>query len=289
MKTLRSLPVFVLVALFMSGLVAHAKVPPLLDVPDYLPGDVKNDLNTQRAYLEKRIASLRQWAGRFNAKCGDRTLSEDDPLARDCLDEKAKLNKAGQDYTRDALAYDDQVLKATAIGGMAEGRDYSIITPDGRTLSGDDSDKSSFNMGTHVLTGPNGHLQILLKDGTVFTMGPNSDMVLDEFVYDPATSATKATADFAKGTFRWVTGKLAKKKDINIKLPALSCGIRGTDFECMVDPGGAGYAKLYEGQLEFTDKKTGDKFVLNAGKMVTFHADGTWELPTSLDAAQPSI
>jgi len=114
MKTLRLFPVFVLVALFMSGLTARAKVPPLLDVPDYLPGDVKKDLTAQRSDLEKQIASLRKQTADFNAKCGNRTLAEDDPLAKDCLDEKALLDHAGQDYTRAALSFDDRVSKATA-------------------------------------------------------------------------------------------------------------------------------------------------------------------------------
>jgi hypothetical protein len=289
MKTLRMFSVFVLVTLSISGLTAHATVPPLLDVPGYLPGDVKNDLNTQRAYLEKRIASLRQWADRFNAKCKGRKLSVDDPQTTDLLNEKAKLLKAGQDYTRDALAFDDQILKTTVIGAIADTRDVSIITPDGRTLSGDDIGKSGVSSGSRVFTGPNGHLQILLKDETVFTLGPNSDMVLDEFVYDPATSATKATANFAKGTFRWVTGKLAKKKDIIVHISVGDLGFRGTDAQCMVDPSGAGYVKLYEGQLDITEKMTGDKFTINAGQMVTFHADGTWETPTSLDADRPSV
>jgi FecR protein len=286
-KTLLS--IFVLIALFMSGVAARAKVPPLLDVPDYLSGDVKRDLDSQRADLEKRIASLRGWADRFNTKCGDRKLSEDDPLAKDCLDEKAKLNQAGQDYTRDALAFDDDVLKATAIGGVASARDATIITPDGRTLSADDIGKSGVNLGSHILTGPNGRMQVLLNDETVFTLGPNSDMVLDQFVYDPATSATKAEAHFAKGTFRWVTGKIVKTKDIHIKVPVGDLGVRGTDFDCTVDPDGAGYVKLHEGHLEITGNKTGDKFQLNAGQMVKFHADGKWEPITSLDAAQPSI
>ncbi|HOW89553.1 MAG TPA: hypothetical protein PL037_04665, partial [Elusimicrobiales bacterium] len=43
----------------------------------------------------------------------------------------------------------------------------------------------------HVITDGKGRLQVMLLDETVFTIGPNSDMVLDEFVYDPATSAGK--------------------------------------------------------------------------------------------------
>ena len=53
----------------------------------------------------------------------------------------------------------------------------------------------------HVTPDAAGRLQILLVDETIFTLGPNSDMVLDDFVYDPKTSAGKMTASIAKGTF----------------------------------------------------------------------------------------
>ena len=83
----------------------------------------------------------------------------------------------------------------------------------------------------HVTTDAAGHLQVMLLDETVFTLGPNSDMVLDEFVYDPNTSAGKVTASIAKGTFRFVSGKIAHNAatdNMKIKLPVGTMGIRGT-------------------------------------------------------------
>jgi hypothetical protein len=73
-------------------------------------------------------------------------------------------------------------------------------------------------------------MQILLLDETVFTIGPESELVVDEFVYDPATSAGKIGATVAKGVFRFVTGKIAKKQpsDMNVALPSGNIGVRGT-------------------------------------------------------------
>ena len=36
-------------------------------------------------------------------------------------------------------------------------------------------------------TGPGGLVQVLLADGTTFTVGPNSSLTIDKFVYDPNT------------------------------------------------------------------------------------------------------
>jgi len=70
----------------------------------------------------------------------------------------------------------------------------------------------------------------MLLDQTVFTVGPDSNIVLDEFIYDPFTDTGKVTAQVTKGVFRFVTGKVAGKKpaDMKIKIPAGTIGIRGT-------------------------------------------------------------
>ena len=107
-----------LFALILSVSTARAKVPPLLEVPDYLSAVVKQDLINQREALEKRIFALRVWSTNFNAKCGNRDLPTDDPLGQGMSAEKAKLDQAGQDYTRDALAFDDLILSHTEVGAL---------------------------------------------------------------------------------------------------------------------------------------------------------------------------
>lgn len=81
-----------------------------------------------------------------------------------------------------------------------------------------------------ITTGPDSKLQILLLDETTFTVGPNSEMTLDDFVYDPATSVGKVSARVAKGTFRFITGKIARKDpdSMKVKLNVGTIGIRGT-------------------------------------------------------------
>jgi hypothetical protein len=81
-----------------------------------------------------------------------------------------------------------------------------------------------------ITTGPDSKLQILLLDETTFTIGPNSEMTLDDFVYDPATNVGKVSAKVAKGTFRFITGKVARKDpdSMKVKLNVGTIGIRGT-------------------------------------------------------------
>jgi len=82
----------------------------------------------------------------------------------------------------------------------------------------------------HVTTDAAGRLQVLLLDETVFTLGPNSDMVLDKFVYDPRTGEGTVAASITKGVFRFVTGRVAQRNpaDMKVRLPSGTIGIRGT-------------------------------------------------------------
>src|SRR5690349_21248434 len=65
-------------------------------------------------------------------------------------------------------------------------------------------------LGTNVVfneeisTDSAGLVQILLLDGTTFTVGPNSQLTIDEFVYDPNTGDAKVVASLTKGVFRFV-------------------------------------------------------------------------------------
>lgn len=76
-------------------------------------------------------------------------------------------------------------------------------------------------------TGPNGKAQLLFVDGSSLTVGPNSDIVVDEFVFDPNTKTGKLAFSATKGLFRLVGGKISKKTPVTIKLPTATIGIRG--------------------------------------------------------------
>ena len=101
-------------------------------------------------------------------------------------------------------------------------------------------------MRDEIKTDAQGNLQILLLDETVFTIGPNSTLVIDEFVYDPKTQNGKVQASITKGVFRYVSGKIAAKKPSNVtlKLPTATIGIRGTIVGGNVVPGGDSLAAL---------------------------------------------
>ncbi|MCW5770424.1 MAG: FecR domain-containing protein [Rhodospirillaceae bacterium] len=85
-------------------------------------------------------------------------------------------------------------------------------------------------LGDRIVTGAGAGLQIMLLDGTTFSIGPNSSMVIDEFVYDPTSGSGKVTASMTRGTLRLISGKIGRQSGeaIRVKLPVATVGVRGT-------------------------------------------------------------
>ncbi len=129
-----------------------------------------------------------------------------------------------------------------------------------------------------IKSGVRSGMQILLLDETVFTIGPESELVVDEFVYDPNTSAGKLSARVTKGVFRFVSGKIAKEKpsNMNVALPSGNLGVRGT----MAAGRSNDVTKqsllvlLGEGPENDTGDQAGAFQVCNAGSCVDVHRAG---------------
>ncbi|MGE0736079.1 MAG: FecR domain-containing protein [Alphaproteobacteria bacterium] len=78
-----------------------------------------------------------------------------------------------------------------------------------------------------ITTDAKGQVHVLFVDQSALTVGPNSDVVLDRYVFDPATNSGKASVSMTRGTLRFVGGKLSKTQDMDIKTPVATIGIRG--------------------------------------------------------------
>ncbi len=87
-------------------------------------------------------------------------------------------------------------------------------------------------------------LQVLLKDQSVFTVGPQCALTIDKFVYDPSKNNNQISANVKKGMFRFMSGKVSKSNpdDVAINTPVASMGIRGTIVEGLVGAEAVAYA-----------------------------------------------
>ena len=109
----------------------------------------------------------------------------------------------------------------------------AAVNPDAfSSLAG--SPQSQLNIGKSIFynerinTTTSGLVQVLLVDGSTFTVGPGSDLVIDKFVYDQKKGTGQIAASFSKGVMRFVGGKISKNDNaVSIKTPAGALAVRG--------------------------------------------------------------
>ncbi|MBI3517665.1 MAG: FecR domain-containing protein [Proteobacteria bacterium] len=109
-----------------------------------------------------------------------------------------------------------------------------------------------------VVSQPDGQAALLFRDGSSFTIGPNSDLVLDEFAYDPNTGKGQAALSLGRGVFRFVGGKLSKDGSVALTTPSAVLGVRGGIVLVEVEPAGATTATLLYGDALTVRSSTGE-------------------------------
>ena len=82
-----------------------------------------------------------------------------------------------------------------------------------------------------------GKTAIEFVDETRVDITQHSKLVIDEFVYDPASGTGKLSLKAGLGTVRYASGQIAKnsKQNVLIQTPTATIGVRGTDFAMTVD------------------------------------------------------
>ena len=75
-------------------------------------------------------------------------------------------------------------------------------------------------------------LEVVFTDGTKLTLGDDSSLTVDKFVYGGAQAPGEALLSLTAGVFRAVSGHIAKLSGapFNVRTPIATIGIRGTEF-----------------------------------------------------------
>ena len=82
----------------------------------------------------------------------------------------------------------------------------------------------------HIKTGGDGRVGLTLKDDTRVSLGPNSELRLDQFEFAPATGHVALVIKFVRGVAAYVSGRIAKISPdaVRLETPAAIVGVRGT-------------------------------------------------------------
>src|SRR4051794_22284039 len=78
-----------------------------------------------------------------------------------------------------------------------------------------------------ITTTSNDRAHLVFLDGTTVTVGPNSRLTIDKYVYDPATRKGELAMSTTQGMMRIIGGRISKTGEIKVATPAATIGIRG--------------------------------------------------------------
>jgi hypothetical protein len=127
-----------------------------------------------------------------------------------------------------------------------------------------------------IITSQTGQTQLLFLDASAMTVGPNSDLTIDEFVYDPRSGAGKLAMSTTRGVMRFVGGKLSKQEPgVVVRSPAATLAVRGGVFLLDQAPNGQLEAIfIYGRSLSITGATGASETLSRPGYSVTIAAPG---------------
>ena len=90
-----------------------------------------------------------------------------------------------------------------------------------------------------IYAAPGSGTQILLLDQSTFTVGEDSEVVMDTFIFDPETNDGKIVASVKQGSLKVISGLISKKNpdSLTVEVPEGTLGSRGTEFQTIVSKG----------------------------------------------------
>ena len=94
------------------------------------------------------------------------------------------------------------------------------------------------HQGDVIVTGADGSVGMTFRDNSLVSIGPDSVLAIDRFVFDSTTHQGNFDASLKQGTLAVVSGKLAKQSPeaMKFKTPAAILGVRGTEFLVRTSP-----------------------------------------------------
>lgn len=86
-------------------------------------------------------------------------------------------------------------------------------------------------MGDRITTGTDSSMKIMLNDESIISQGENSEIILDEYTYNPKEKKGSSVMRATKGLFRVITGKITdlNPEQFKVKSGMATIGIRGCE------------------------------------------------------------
>lgn len=86
-------------------------------------------------------------------------------------------------------------------------------------------------------TGAQGSMGVTFRDNTMMSFGPDTEIVVDDYLYAPGKGDLKLAATMTRGTLQYISGVIARLKPeaVTVKTPVGIIGVRGTRYVALVE------------------------------------------------------
>jgi hypothetical protein len=137
-----------------------------------------------------------------------------------------------------------------------------------------------------IATATKGQTQLLFVDESSMSVGPNSDLTIDQFVYDPKTGAGKLAMSATRGLLRYVGGKLSKHDGaVTLRTNTATLAVRGGAFIVNITVGGQTQVIfIYGNGLTIAAINGAVQTITRPGFEVTITPTGAMSPPTAVPA-----
>jgi trimeric autotransporter adhesin len=138
-----------------------------------------------------------------------------------------------------------------------------------------------------ITTTTKGQTQLLFVDESSMSVGPNSDLTIDQFVYDPKTGAGRLAMSATRGLLRYVGGKLSKHDGaVTLRTSTATLAVRGGAFIVDITAGGkTDVIFIYGNGLTIAGVNGAVQSITRPGYEVTINPSGAISSPQAVSAA----
>ncbi|MEL0030868.1 MAG: FecR domain-containing protein, partial [Betaproteobacteria bacterium] len=135
-----------------------------------------------------------------------------------------------------------------------------------------------------IITAGKSRAQVLLLDQTAVNVGQKAELVLDQFVFGGEDD--KVALKVTKGTFRFISGKVATKTPdkVNVETPVAVIGVRGTEFVGSV--GEDATVALLDGRIEVANDVSSQTIALPGFGVTVDSTSGSISAPVKIPQAE---
>lgn len=123
-----------------------------------------------------------------------------------------------------------------AVGLVKTASGKAFVLRDGRRMEALPGDR--LLLGDILSTGATGKLGVILNDDTVLSLGPATEVRVQQFAFEPEQQKLGMVLRVTRGLVAYLSGKISKLApgSVRIDTPVATLGVRGTHFVARIVP-----------------------------------------------------